>query len=263
MPCPSRVSASCCAALFVVVGWLTETASAQTVWSGFTFSFTKPNGAYGTLPANQDSISPNVRLARGNTAGLYNAEYENGFDSGVSPDFTLWATHINNPEADIAAENYADLVFEPFTAAYQGQVGNTILGGNAVLYLTADNIYLDIQFTSWTNAHQIPSGGFSYLRAEPPVVAEPTGDYNGDGIVDAVDYTVWRNNLGDLTEDDINNSGDGENGVDPADYDVWKQNYGDTVPGAGSGGLAIPEPASIALLSIAMALAPLRRRKRG
>lgn len=263
MLCFFRARASFCAALVALTLALTDVSPAQTVWSGFTFQFTKPSGADGTLPENQDSISPNVRLARGDTNGLYNAEYETGFDAAVSPDFTLWATHINNPEADIAAENYANLVFDPFTAAYEGQVGNSILGGNAVLYLTADNIYLDIQFTSWTTGHQLPSGGFSYLRAEPPVVVEPTGDYNGDGVVDAVDYTVWRNNLGDETEDDINNSGDGENGVDPADYDVWKQNYGDTVPGAGSGGLAIPEPATIALLAIATALATLRRRKRG
>jgi hypothetical protein len=80
------------------------------------------------------------------------------------------------------------------------------------------------------------------------------GDYNDDGVVDAVDYTVWRNNLGDPTEADINDNGDGQNGVDPADYGWWKQHYGDIAPGAGGGGLAgnsVPEPTSATLILLA------------
>jgi hypothetical protein len=259
MLCFSRTSAAFGAALLTLTFSRADAALAQSVWSGFTFEFSKPSGADGTLPENQDSISPNVRLARGNTAGLYNAEYEVGFSS-ISPEFTLWATHVNNPLAEIAAEHYADLVFAPFGTAYGGQVGNHILGGNAVLYLTLEDIYLDIQFTSWDTGHQIPSGGFSYLRAEPPVVAEPTGDYNDDGVVDAVDYTVWRNNLGDPTEDDIQNHGDGLNGVDAADYLVWKERYGDILFGAG--GLTVPEPTTALMLVALTVLAPPRGRRR-
>jgi fibronectin-binding autotransporter adhesin len=81
-----------------------------------------------------------------------------------------------------------------------------------------------------------------------------SGDFNGDGIVDAVDYTVWRNNLGDATENDINNAGDGQGGVDAADYGVWKQHYGNS-QGSGSGGVAplpVPEPSLIALATVAV-----------
>jgi endonuclease/exonuclease/phosphatase family metal-dependent hydrolase len=67
----------------------------------------------------------------------------------------------------------------------------------------------------------------------PAVVGLP-GDYNDDGVVDAVDYTVWRNNLGDTDEADLNFNGDG-GGVDASDYTWWKERYGDTLPGAGSG----------------------------
>jgi hypothetical protein len=41
------------------------------------------------------------------------------------------------------------------------------------------------------------------------------GDYNGDGNVDAADYTVWRNGLGEH--------------FTSADYFVWRDNYGRTV----------------------------------
>jgi len=67
------------------------------------------------------------------------------------------------------------------------------------------------------------------------------GDYNLDGIVDAIDYTVWRNNLGDLTEDDIHHNGDGQQGVDAVDHLWWKQHYGNTSPGTGGVAFLVPE----------------------
>jgi hypothetical protein len=76
-----------------------------------------------------------------------------------------------------------------------------------------------------------------------------SGDYNGDGTVDAADYTVWRNNLGDANESDINNNGDG-GAVTDSDYDWWKQHYGDSLPGSGTGATAnatVPEPANLNL----------------
>jgi T5SS/PEP-CTERM-associated repeat protein len=82
---------------------------------------------------------------------------------------------------------------------------------------------------------------------------ELPGDYNGNGVVDAADYTVWRDHLG--TGFALNGNGD-ESGasagvVDQADYAHWKANFGRT---AGSGALsnvAVPEPSSSALLLIA------------
>jgi hypothetical protein len=69
------------------------------------------------------------------------------------------------------------------------------------------------------------------------------GDFNGDGIVDAADYTVWRDNLGAADESTISFNGDGIGGIDQNDYEVWKTKFGTTA----SGGLAhaiVPEPAT-------------------
>ena len=44
----------------------------------------------------------------------------------------------------------------------------------------------------WTNS----ASDLSFADVVP--IALP-GDYNGDGIVDAADYTRWRNNLGSTT----------------------------------------------------------------
>ncbi len=84
--------------------------------------------------------------------------------------------------------------------------------------------------------------------AEECQLAPPTGlpgDYNENDIVDAADYTVWRNNLGSGTS--LPN--DDTAGVDLDDYNRWKSNFGD-VPGAGAGalGAAVPEPSSLLLI---------------
>jgi len=84
-----------------------------------------------------------------------------------------------------------------------------------------------------------------------------TGDYNDDGIVNAADYTVWRNNLGGdaaaLAHRDPNNAGV----VSQADYDSWKANFG-MVAGAGAASLAgnssVPEPTGIVLAIMSMGL---------
>jgi hypothetical protein len=57
------------------------------------------------------------------------------------------------------------------------------------------------------------------------------GDYNRNGIVDAADYTVWRDTLGagglvPLTGAD----GDGNGAVDVVDYRVWKSHFGAVLP---------------------------------
>ena len=75
------------------------------------------------------------------------------------------------------------------------------------------------------------------------------GDYNGDGNVDAADYTVWRNSLGSTIN--LAADGDGSGTIDAGDYDLWKSRFGETaVVGTG------PGPAGA---SISYAAAPSRR----
>jgi rhamnogalacturonan endolyase len=50
------------------------------------------------------------------------------------------------------------------------------------------------------------------------------GDYSRDGVVDAVDYTLWRDSLGQ--SDDLSADGDHDGAVTEADYQVWKDNFG-------------------------------------
>lgn len=92
-----------------------------------------------------------------------------------------------------------------------------------------------------------------YLEALPKLASLP-GDYNGDGMVDAADYVVWRDNLGSSGAPGI--AGDGDDGsgmgvpdgvVDEADYQLWKSHYGDRL-NAGPLHQPVPEPLSALLL---------------
>jgi hypothetical protein len=84
------------------------------------------------------------------------------------------------------------------------------------------------------------------------VIVGPTGDYNGNGFVDAADYTVWRDSFGQNVSMGTGADGDESGVIDDGDYTFWKSRFGNTVPGAGSGSLAanVPEPASAATFSL-------------
>jgi hypothetical protein len=60
-------------------------------------------------------------------------------------------------------------------------------------------------------------------------VFELLGDYNGNGTVDAADYTVWRDHLGQTVAPGTNGDGTDSGVVEQADYDIWSANLGHTL----------------------------------
>ncbi len=100
------------------------------------------------------------------------------------------------------------------------------------------------------------------LSAIPPLFDRLVGDYNLDGVVDAADYTVWRNTLGSTA--DLRANGDNTGAsfavVDEADYLAWKNNFGAVAGGAArAASNSVPEPAVRLLAFIVAAVSSARR----
>jgi hypothetical protein len=94
------------------------------------------------------------------------------------------------------------------------------------------------------------------------VVALLPGDFNNDGLVDAADYTVWRDNFGSSFDLGGNGdeTGDSAGVVDEADFALWKANFGATAAAATSA-QAVPEPSSVLIAVLGVVMACPRRRK--
>jgi T5SS/PEP-CTERM-associated repeat protein len=79
------------------------------------------------------------------------------------------------------------------------------------------------------------------------VSAGVSGDYNGNGIVDAADYTVWRDHLGQNFA--LQNRDPGASGpIGAADYDYWVSHFGNHAGSGAIGAAGVPESASLVLL---------------
>jgi hypothetical protein len=233
--------------------WISSTtAAAPAVWSGLTTNFSKIAFASPLLPQNQDHISDHVALTRGDNAGLFNALLETSFDrdTRTAPADTEWATDINNPAQTIAASNWAALAFTTWSAAYGDHVGVTIVNRPAVAHLITDDVYLNVLVTDWGGGES--GGAFTYQRSTAPAAS---GDYNHNGFVDAADYTIWRDTLGQTVPLGTGADGNVSGMVDANDYGVWKNHFGQ--PAAGAGNAAnVPEGdnGTLAVIGIVSAL---------
>ncbi len=129
--------------------------SNATLWLGSNTTFTKEAGADPQQEANQDRLTDNVWITRGNNGGeIYNAKQENTFSKGSSPAGTEWAVG--------SIDDAANLTFEPFRSAVGSPQSAT--GKNLVLHLIQDDIYLSVKFTFWGSGK---NGRFVYERSTP------------------------------------------------------------------------------------------------
>ncbi len=211
----------------------------RTQWSG---DYLSAGVSSITLSAkNLGSTSLNFRLAFGDT--LASKQGGNWYASTTSIDLA--------PESD-----WTDVEFPLLGNEFTLSAGN--LSFDAVLANINTFRFLHATVASDIGTPIAATIGLDNITATTAPLA---GDFNGDGTIDAEDYTVWRDNLGAPDESAIMGNGDGLNGIDAADYTLWKTNFAS----GGGGSLAatrtpIPEPSTLLLLALAsMGLIPHRR----
>ena len=133
--------------------------------------FTKANYSDPSLAVSQDRITDTCRLTRGDIQSLFNAFYNTSYDAAQNPPVnTEWAflglMGNTEVEADFSASQYENLSFLTFVSSLGGGVGGRVVDRKSVLHILDSDIYLDIQFSSYTGNNG--GGGFSYTRAAVP-----------------------------------------------------------------------------------------------
>ncbi|QDT68910.1 Endo-1,4-beta-xylanase B [Planctomycetes bacterium MalM25] len=116
------------------------------------------------------------------------------------------------------------------------------------------DITVELRGQAWTTQQMVSAEGLDWAFVLPDAAA---GDFNGDGAVDAADYTVWRDTLSEVVTPWSGADADGDGVIGPNDLAVWRANYGATAPANTSA--RVPEPSGLALVT---AFALLTRRPR-
>ncbi len=193
----------------------------------------------GTLHADQVGFSLTNQggtLAPGQSIGM----------TMVDGDLTLASGTL---EIELAAGGQVDSLFVDGLATLGGDLDVVLLDG----FVPTSGSW-EIMLTSGGYAGSFASitAGFSVQQHGDGLLlvfgSALSGDYNEDGVVDAADYSVWRDSYGQ-SGSGLAADGDDSGTVDEADYTIWKTHFGETA-GAGSlaGTSAVPEPTSLVLL---------------
>ncbi|TWT90204.1 hypothetical protein Mal64_05880 [Pseudobythopirellula maris] len=225
-------------------------------------------GNGGSVYASNESGSENAAMLRTTIedldAGLYDVfayfwgdndedwRLMAGLEQDNLVDFRRYGSQHADAESfesiEIVADDNNDLLL------YRAYLGRKSVGDGDDI-----QVFIDDWETLNGNASRTWYDGVGYALVAPLL----QGDFNGDGSVDAADFTVWRDNLGG-NNSALNGAGD-ESGasfgvVDMADYDMWVAQFGQQLDSPGE--TSVPEPGTLVLLAVAAVL-PTRRRRRG
>lgn len=198
-----------------------------------------------------ENESPNALTITGYTIASSSALLNSGAGyTGLGGGFQKGpAVRDGSGLGDIDLSGVGQLLSSSMSAGTLGiDLGIVVATDPTSLYL-ANN---DLSFSFLLDgAGQSSRAGFVKYINVPSAIP---GDFNGDLVVDAADYTVWRDNEGAANDDALLGAGDGNPGVDAGDYNLWKANYGLQVGSTASAsalGVVVPEPTSCLLCVVA------------
>lgn len=125
----------------------------RVIWTGETITFEKVAGSDPSAAENQDRITDNVWITRGNNGGqIFNIQAEGSADKRNSPEGVLWAVGTIDNIDNLNFNKFRDAVNKP----------KNVVGRDLVAFLTDDNIFISVKFTKWSQGR---AGGFAYERS--------------------------------------------------------------------------------------------------
>ena len=133
--------------------------------------FNRLDGDTGTM----DTIDTGLVIARGNGGGLYNDDAEADWERDVSPQGTEWNVDGWNDLSNLLTRTYTN-----FASAFSYQIGERIVGKEAIMHDTINDKYYAVKFTRWGNN----SGeGFTWQRRLIDTTQLDEGLHFADGTV--------------------------------------------------------------------------------
>jgi hypothetical protein len=154
---------------------------------------------------------------------------------------------------DIRAVVFDDIYLAASDAAV-GSIGSYGATGDRGLtwrpgsFVTVDDLRRTLTFNL-----SIAADEMLQFRVLTDAFASTTGDFNGDGVVDGGDLSAWKSAYGSFPSADSDGDGDS----DGNDFLAWQQNVGASAPQSTA---AVPEPATLASLTLALGASALARR---
>jgi hypothetical protein len=132
------------------------------------------------------------------------------------------------------------------TTVNAGQTAATMTG----LFRTAGGVQ-DLTFQFRVPGAGPGTGVLNGIVRYLPFSSGLIGDYNGNGVVDAADYVVWRNSVGQ-TVALPNRHPDNVGPIGLQEYLDWRARFGNAISGSGAlSASPVPEPSASALLVLA------------
>lgn len=189
-----------------------------------------------------------VTTTAARSAQLYNESLRLLYGTPQATSFLIW-----EPWPPAASDN-TTLVDSSWNLTQSGQAVVNLLNSWTTptqnLTVGADGT---VNFNGYYGDYQLTIGGrtipLSLVKGISNLsIPVAPGDFNGDGTVDAADYTVWRDTLGSTS--DLRADGNGDQIIDAGDFDVWRSSFGGHYSfGTGTAiGTMVPEPAAVQLL---------------
>jgi T5SS/PEP-CTERM-associated repeat protein len=224
------------------------------LFNGGTFDF--DGGTLRVNNFNGDLVNAAGRLAPGHSAGL----------TTISGAYTQQTNGVLEIEiGGLTAGSQFDMLDVNGSATLGGTLQVSLINGFTPQAGNSFDILDWGSLAGTFTALQLQSPGANLmwnsllLYASGVLRVAVAGDYNFNGVVDAGDYVVWRNTLGQIggpLAADGNNNGQ----IDAGDLTVWHSHFGQPGGSGNSASANVPEPGSGLLLPLGAALVYVRRR---